>query len=77
MNNLKEVNRRTNVALVWGGLFCLLLSVAVAVAIWTQPFSGPDLRTEFIMPLIPGVIIGVVFSLWGFFELQAGKKRDW
>lgn len=76
MNNLKEVNRRANVVLFWGGLFCLLLSVAVAVAIWTQPFSGPDLRTESIKPLVPAVIIGVVFSLWGFFELKPQKDRD-
>lgn len=77
MNNLKELNRRANVGLFWGGLVCLFLSVAAAVAIWTLPFSGPDLRTEFIMSVVPGALIGIVFSVWGLCELKSARKRDW
>jgi 4-amino-4-deoxy-L-arabinose transferase-like glycosyltransferase len=77
MDKLEHVARRTNLALLWGGLACLLFSVAAALAIWMHPSAGPDLRTEFCMVLVPGGALGVVFSLWGLCELRAGKKRAW
>lgn len=69
--------RRANLTLLWCGLACLLISVVGALAIWAYPYSGPDLRTEFCMVLVPSGVLGVVFSFWGFCELRAGKKRNW
>jgi hypothetical protein len=76
MDKLKHAARRTNFTLLCG-LTCLLISVVAALSIWTYPSTGPDLRIEFCMLLVPGGALGVVFSLWGLFELRAGKKRSW
>lgn len=78
MYKLEHVARRTNLAShALGGLTCLIISLAAALAIWTYPYAGPDLRTEFYMVLVPGGALGVVFSLWGVCDLRAGKKRTW
>ncbi|KZN20511.1 MULTISPECIES: hypothetical protein [Pseudomonas] len=77
MSELQRVARRANLTLLWGGLACLLISVAAAFGIWTYPYTGPDLRTEFCMVLVPGFALGVIFPLWGFCELRAAKKRNW
>ncbi|KZN20560.1 hypothetical protein A1D17_03195 [Pseudomonas fluorescens] len=77
MSKLEHVARRANLTLLWGGLASLLISVAAALAIWTHPYTGPDLRTEFCMVVVPGGALGVVFFLWGLCELRAGKKRTW
>lgn len=77
MSQLKHAVRRTNLMLVWGGLAGLLVSIAAALAIWTHPYAGPDLRTEFCMVLVPGAGLGASFLLWGLCELRAAKKRNW
>lgn len=77
MENLKDVARRANLALLWGGIACLIISVAASIAIWMHPYAGPDVSTGFYMMLLPGGALGVVFCIWGLCEMKAEKKRSW
>ncbi|MGE8063771.1 hypothetical protein [Pseudomonas sp. NPDC089569] len=77
MSELKHVERRTNLMFLWGGLACVFISIAGALAIWTYPFAGPDLRTEFCVVLVPGGGLGVVVFVLGFCGLRVAKKRNW
>lgn len=77
MGKREYVGRRTNLAMLWHGLACLLITVTTAMAIWMYPHSGPDLRSEFLMFLVPGSALGVTFTLFGMCELMAGKNKVW
>lgn len=77
MGHLKKQEQRTNLAMVWVGIACLLISAAGALGIWFYPHTGPDMRREFCMVLVPGWGIGVTFTLLGMYELRALKKRAW
>lgn len=73
MNELERVVHRSNLIMLICGLVCLIGSASSAVAIWAHPYSGPDLRSEFCLLLMPGFGLGVVFTLWGACELRASK----
>lgn len=76
MGKPEHAERRANLSLLWSGLACLLISLLAALAVWTHPYAGPDLRTEFCMMLVPGAVLGVVLSLWGTCELRAGHTKN-
>ena len=59
MAQLEQVARRSSLTSLWCGLACLIFTVAAALVIWMYPFGGPDLRTDFIMFLMPGGALGV------------------
>jgi len=77
MSELEQAERRSSLTSLWCGLACLIITAVVALAIWLYPFTGPDLRTDFILFLVPGGALGVAFTLSGVFELRAGKNRAW
>lgn len=77
MHKFEQAARRSSLTSLWCGLASLIFTVAAALAIWLYPFTGPDLRTDFILFLVPSGALGVAFSLSGVCELRAGKHRAW
>lgn len=77
MNELEKAARRSSLTSLWCGLACLIITTAVALAIWLYPFTGPDLRSYFVLFLVPGGAWGVALTLGGVCELRAGRHRAW
>lgn len=77
MNELEKAERRSSLTSLWCGLACLIITAVVAFAIWLYPFTGPDLRTDFILFLVPGGALGLAFTLSGVCELRAARHRAW
>lgn len=75
MNELERVTHRSNLVTLICGLIGLISSVSAAVGIWIYPYSGPDVRSEFCLLLIPGFALGVVCTVWGAWDLRASKKK--
>lgn len=77
MTELQQAARRSSLTSLWCGLASLIFTVAAALAIWLYPFTGPDLRTDFVLLLVPGGALGIAFTLSGVCELRAAKHRAW
>lgn len=75
MNKANHATRRTNLNVLLSGLVCLVISLAVVLLIWTHPYSGPDLRSEFSMFMAPVFVLGVSLSLWGICLMRASRKQ--
>lgn len=75
MNKLQRATHRSNLALLFSGLACLIISVTVFLTIWNYPYAGPDLRSGFCLFLAPGFAMGVFLTIWGFCELRASKSN--
>jgi hypothetical protein len=75
MDKANRATRRTNLNLLLSGLGCLVISLAVVILVWTHPYSGPDLRSEFSMFMAPVFVLGVSLSLWGGCSMRASRKQ--
>jgi 4-amino-4-deoxy-L-arabinose transferase-like glycosyltransferase len=79
MNKLERATRRANLALLLGGLASLIICSAVSLVIWFDPNYGPDLRSGFILFLVPAFALGGALALWGacerFQQPQTQRKR--
>lgn len=75
MNNLERAAHRANLGLLLSGLVCLTICSAIALSIWTDLYSGPDLRSEFILMLVPFFALGAALAIWGTCELGASKTK--